>query len=362
MDVLFKTLVATYLISLIARKVETKTKRPAAFFTIITITILVLVAGLRWGIGDTPAYVHLYDLVGPGYSANGAYEPGFVFFFKVLKSISSDPQFMIFMTALITNVFNIWNLRKYCEDNYFELAVFMYIASGYYLVTMNGIRQSLAASVLFATVPLIKRGELKKFLLVVGLMTTVHNSSLIMIPIYFIARTKAWEKTTIRLLGLTVVGVLFFQPLMDIVFKLLGDSKYGDYAEFDEGGANLIRIAVFLVPVILSYIKRKEIKKWDNGDIFVNISIMCAIIMIFSAFNWIFARFTVTLQMYTFVALPYIVKHGFKDSERRLVYFGLVVCYLIFFYYEHGIALNIAYTTHFKFENLFYEGANWFIR
>ena len=41
---------------------------------------------------------------------------------------------------------------------YFEIATFLYVASGYYLVTMNGIRQCLAASILFAATPfLIKR-------------------------------------------------------------------------------------------------------------------------------------------------------------------------------------------------------------
>lgn len=103
-------------------------------------------------------YVHTYNLIGPNYKSGGEYEAGFILILRILKSISEDPQFMIMIISIAVNLCIIFTLWKYSKYYYFEIATFLYVACGYYLVTMNGIRQCLAASILFAATPfLIKR-------------------------------------------------------------------------------------------------------------------------------------------------------------------------------------------------------------
>ena len=63
--------------------------------------ILALVSGLRNNIGDTGAYIHLFKNISPDFEVKG-YEEGFVYFLTFLKEINSDPQFMIFITGVIT--------------------------------------------------------------------------------------------------------------------------------------------------------------------------------------------------------------------------------------------------------------------
>ena len=48
-------------------------------------------------------------------------------------------------------------------------------------------------------------------------------------------------------------------------------------------------------------------EKWKEGNIFVNMSILCGVIMLFSAFNWIFARFGIYFQLYNFVFFSFIL-------------------------------------------------------
>lgn len=358
MKAFYLVLISTFIISLIARIVEDRKKRPNLFFSLIVIVIIALVAGLRWGIGDTGSYVHLYELIGPDYKIfNGGYEPGFILFLMLLKSITEDPQFLILVTSLIINILNIWTIRKYSKDSYFELAVFMYIASGYYLVTMNGMRQCLAVSVMFAATELIIRGKFKRYLLLSLIMSMFHNSALIMIPMYFVVRQEAWSKNIYRLLILFIIGLTFYEPLMQLVFKLLGDSKYAGYSSFNEGGANILRIMVQGVPIFLAYIKRDRLKeKLENGNILVNMCLMNFMIMGLSMFNWIFSRFSLYTQPYTFILLPYIIKNCFLNSkEKRIIYFGFVICFFIFFIYEHTVALNIIYKSNLNFQNLFYK-------
>lgn len=340
MTVFYLTLISVYIFSLVARIIRIKHKRIALIFVGVVILILTLVSGFRSGIGDTYMYEHLYGLITPDYDSNGGYEEGFIFLLKVLKQISEEPIFMLTVTSIIINVCNVVSMYIFTKDGYFEVATFLYVASGYFTVTMNGLRQSLAASIIFlATVFIIKK-KFIPYLITILLMMTIHNSAFVMIPMYFIVNEKAWHKKTNILYGIILGGLLFYDPLM----KLLQGTRYGGYSDFNEGGASPIRIVVFLVPVILAYLKRNIIaEKWKEGNVFVNMTIICGIVMIFSAFNWIFARFTVYFQPYNFIVFSYILKNCFVGKEKRLIYFGLIVCYFMFFYYEQAIALGMNY-------------------
>lgn len=351
MTVFYLTLISVYAFSLVARIIRVKNERVAWIFVGVVILILSLVSGLRSGIGDTYMYEHLYGLITPEYDANGGYEAGFIFLLKVLKQFSSEPVFMLMITSIIINVCNVISMYIFTKNGYFEIAIFLYVASGYFTVTMNGLRQSLVASIIFlATVFIIKKKFIPYFLTIL-LMITIHNSAFVMIPMYFIANEKAWHKKANILYGIMLLGLFFYDPLM----KILEGTRYGGYSDFNEGGASPIRIIVFLVPVILAYLKRDLISaKWRQGDIFVNMTIICGIIMLFSAFNWIFARFTVYFQPYNFIVFSFILKNCFAGKEKRLIYFGLIVCYFMFFYYEQAIALGISYRSKINIEQILF--------
>lgn len=322
---------------------------------IIVCVILVLVSGLRINVGDTEMYIYSYSLIGPGYESNGAYEPGFVLFFKLLKQISSDPQFMLIVTSLIINVCIIFTLWKYSNQYYFEIATFLYIASGYILVTMNGIRQCLAAAIIFACTPILLKGKTKLYIFIIILACMFHSSAFIMIPIYFISRIKPWSKQSILLILATIIAMLLYQPLMGIASAILG-GKIAEYSKSTEGGASLIRIAIYFVPVILSYLKREELSKgWDKINIFTNITLLSSLVMLFSSINWVFARFSLYLEPYTFILLAYMIKNCFKGSERRVIYYFTIICYTLFFFVECPTNLNnIPYKTNFNLIQFLY--------
>lgn len=355
MTVFYLTLVSVYFFSLLARVVRKKNEKYGIFFLVIVILIIVLVSGLRNGIGDTGMYKHLYILIGPDFGYDGGYEAGFILFLKILKSFSHNPQSMIFATALITNVINISVIYSFTKDDYFELATFMYIASGYYTVTMNGIRQSLAAAFILLATYLILKGDFWRYCFSILLLYTIHNSALIMIPVYFVVRQKCWERNAYIIYSITLIGLLMYQPFMKILMIALGDSKYSVYSDFNDGGANPLRIAIFFVPVILAYIKRDLLKKrWEFESVFVNMNIICLIVMLFSAFNWIFARFTIYFQLYNFILLPIMIDRCLDKKEKRVIYFLLIICYFIFFYYDQVITMNIIYTTDYNLKEFLY--------
>lgn len=353
MKVFYATLVLTFILA-VASKIHPKwesNKKPTLLFTILILVVLVSVAGLRRGIGDTGDYKHLYTLIVEGqYIDPDAYEPGFIKFCEILTKISPDPQIMVFSAALITTVLFILTLRKYYS--LFELEVYMYITAGFYLVTMNGIRQSMAAAFVFVATPFIVNKKFILYLILVLFASTFHTSALIMIPVYFIVRQEAWSKKVIYIIIASAIALVFIEPIMQVIFASAEGTKLGGYEESvlggGEGGASIIRTIIASVPVILSYIYKDKIKEmWPNSNIFINMCLINLIIMSFALYNWLFARFNLYFQPYSFILLPYLIKNVFKRKEQGLVYYLFIVFYFIYFYYEHVISMGINYTSDF---------------
>ena len=200
MPILWMNFVVVYFSSLAAR-VFSRPKdlqpyvMPNKIFIFLAMVSLVVIAGLRRNIGDTYFYMHTYSLGKFSWQGINFHDDfGFYIFQLLLHDLSADPQILVFTTALITNVLIVLTLYRY--SRMIELSLFIYIAFGMFTVSMNGIRQSLAAAIVFAATKYLLNGDWKKFMFIVLLAATIHRSALIFIPIYFIVRSKAWTKLT----------------------------------------------------------------------------------------------------------------------------------------------------------------------
>ena len=347
MEILWVNFIAVYISSFFSRYfsrplMEEPYVRPNKLFVFIVIGSLVIVSGLRKNIGDTYFYMHSYSINKFDLGAiDFKGEFGFYFLQSMLHHISNDPQILVFTSALVTNVLIVLVLYKY--SRMIELSLFVFIASGLFTVSMNGIRQSLAAAIIFAATKFILGGQWKKFILIVLLASTIHQSALIFIPIYFIIRRQAWTKVTFILLLLAVVIAFEFNTFSNLLFSALSDTSYGHYSDFQEGGANFLRVAVTGVPLLVAFLGRKRLRElWPKSDYIVNLSLLGFIFMVIATRNWIFARFDIYFQLFNLILISWIIQLFIK-KERNVVYYGLIVCYFIYFFYEQVVTLGIQY-------------------
>lgn len=348
MTVFWMTLAAVFTVSMMASHFgkavyagPTMTVQPNRFLVALVAIILIVVSGLRNDIGDTFFYMHSYATVDFGKDIEFKGDFGFNLYQMVLQKISEDPQLLIFMTALITISLIVWILFKY--SGMFELSMFVFITAGMYTVSMNGIRQFMAAAICFAATKYIENKNWKKYILVILLASTIHQSALILIPIYFIVRCKAWSKLTTFLVLSSVLIVLGFNYFTDALFTALGDSHYGQYSQSTEGGANILRVVVCMVPVALAFLGRKKLQEvLPNSDFIINMSLINALFMLIATQNWIFARFTIYFGLYSLILISWIIK-VFAQREQKFVYYMLLLCYFIYFYFESVISLGLQY-------------------
>lgn len=329
----------SYVLLFLARQLEDRNKGLALTTIGIVIIAFCLISGFRSNIGDTETYMQSYVTLANNPEMEFSQDVGFNTMSLFLTYISPNPQLLILFTAIIIAVCNLVTLARYRKYSYYELQVYLYVTSGYFLTTMNGIRQALSAAILFTFTYLITEGKFILYLIVVLIVSTFHQSALVMIPIYFLARLKPWSKRLMLVSLMVFAFVIAFDTVLPVIFDVFQNTQYGHYEEYfmenNWGGSSLIRTVINYVPIVLAFLLRREIKeKWNESDIFVNMSLFNALVMTVSLKNWIFARFSYYFQPYNFVLLPLIVSVLPKEKERRMLYYLLLICYLIFMLVE----------------------------
>lgn len=318
--------------------------QPNKFAAALAAITLVLVSGLRTNIGDTFLYMH-------GYRVNQLdwekvfqeKDIAFGILQLLLQRLTSDPQLMIFVTALVTNILIVIAMYRYAR--LFEVALYVYITSGAFIVSMNGLRQYLAAAILFVGTKYLLQGKWKPYMCIVLAASLFHQSALIMAPIYFVVRKKAWTKLTMFLIGMALVVVLGYNYFSEMLFTAIADTQYGQYQTFQEGGANILRVFISLVPLIIAFFGREKLRAiFPGADVFVNLAIMSSVLMIIATQNWIFARLTIYFSLYQVVLISWLVKL-FRKKDERVVYIGIALFYFLYFFYENVIILDIRYAS-----------------
>lgn len=348
MTILWINLFAVFLFALAARYFSIQSTtiafsvKPNKLLAIFAALCLIIVSGLRNNIGDTFFYMHSYettDFLLTIYKDQK--DIGFNMFQYLLKLISDDPQLLIFVTSFITLSLIVIGLYKY--SRLFELSLYVFITSGAFIVSMNGIRQYLAAAIVFAATSFILKGNWKMYILVVLFASVFHQSALVMIPLYYMVRKKAWTGTTLLLLSIALLIVFGFNQFSSLLFSALKETQYGEYQNFTEGGANIIRVIVSAAPLIFAYLGREKLRIiFPKIDIIVNLSILGVAIMIISTQNWIFARIAIYFSLYQIILISWVIK-VFREKDQKLIYCLLLIFYLGFFFYENVLTLNIQY-------------------
>lgn len=322
--------------------------KPNKILFILSSLILIVVSGLRSSIGDTGYYLYSYkNLPESLVDIIGSRDSGFDVLSYFLKILFKHSQFIIIVTSTIILSLILISFFKYSSN--VTLSLFLMIVSGTYVSTMNGIRQFLVASILFSVFYLIYEGKKIKYFFIVAILSTIHLSAVIMIPVYFIVRQKPWSKKFYITILISLISMVLFDELFGSLGFIIKDTQYSHYlanvnSEVPEG-ANILRVLVASIPVLLGWYYRKRLYyNVKYYDLYINFSILNLIFMMFATYNWIFARFTMYFGLYNLLLLPAIFRYCFFGKTKILMGYLMIIFYLIYFYFE---TKDIVYASYF---------------
>lgn len=318
------------------------------FFAVLAILPLVIWAGWRGYVGDTPAYMNAFNNMPTEFGNLSSYiagvqkDQGFYFFSALLKCVIGNRVhlYLLIMAALqCLLVFMIY--RKYSIS--YIVSFFLFIASTDYISWIfNGMRQFTAAAITFACLPLIVKKKYVWAIIGVLFASLFHQSALIVLPFIFIVQGKAWNKKTLLFIVASIVAVLFIDRFTNILDTVLADTQYqnvvSDWQSWEDDGTNVLRVLVYSVPAIMSLVGLKYVKHEDDPiiNICINMSIVSAGFYLISMFtSGIFiGRLPIYFSLYSYILLPWLIKNMFEKKSAFLVNVAMVGAYLVFYLYS----------------------------
>lgn len=315
--------------------------------------VIIFFCGLRSGVADTGTYINLFE----GYPSDIAeiewesvtMDKGFYFLTVLYKQVISEHyQGWLFMIALISGIATMYALKKYSYN--FGFSCFLYIATTTFTYLVNGMRQYICISIVFASLGLIIERKFWKFLALILLLSTVHASVLIFIPVYFIVNIRPWSWKMYVVVFAAIIFGLFFEQLFPIFGGMLEETQYAGYINYiseDGVGSNIFRLLIAAVPCALAFIGKKIVESEGNQiiDIAINMSVINFCLYIIATFSsgMVVGRVAAYFDIFNIILLPWLLKHIFTKRSSDIMIGLCVVAYTIFFYLQMELTWGMSY-------------------
>lgn len=311
-------------------------------YAIISMGYIVFWAALRSGFVDTSAYIRWFldkpETVSEAFKvfASDTKDKGFDFIQIIFKSfVSHDFHFWLAFVAIATAVPIVIVYRnRSCDYLY---SIYLFITSTTVIWMFNGIRQFLAAAILFGFGYLIEDRKLIKFLIVLIICVSIHGTAIILLPMYFFVIGEPFNKRMIIFILAVLACTISIAPLLNSMETVLADTAYiqniNQFAEDD--GVHPLRVLFSCIPVFLAFLRRKQIIALNNRyvNMCVNMSTVGAglyfVGMLTSGI--MVGRLPIYFSLYSYVLLPYLFNYVYKDY-KKLLYIIISIVYLTFYY------------------------------
>lgn len=317
------------------------------FFIFMALLVMVLIAGLRYNVGqDYIGYTFYYnERPYLDESIGMELEYGYTILVNFLNELNLKVWSYFMTSAIITYVLLFYSFKNYKHLLY--LGVFFFFTYGLYFFSFNGVRQAVAMSALAVAVMYIQERKIFHFLGIILLGGLMHKSLFLFFPIYYVVdRIKL--PNYFWYLAFFISLILHFIPLslfIDISYisEILSGSQI-DYSGFAEsmnsdevGGVTLgylVRITIGFF--ILSYYNTL-IKINKNYLPYYNLALIG--IVLYNAFSHILmvARLNNYFLFFNIFCLAFII-HYLNCKNQKLIVHSIMVFFLILFGY--GIYAN----------------------
>ena len=198
----------------------------------------------------------------------------------LLSYITGNRYIFIFILTMIIYILLIMSLREYVDNAPFSVIIFMGL---WVFFTFTYLRQVIGCTVVWLSVKYIINRELKKYLLVLFVGYSFHNSALLFLPMYYLPIKKfPREWVAFVMLGALLIGLT---PIPQGLFDLYGevDAERANIAGYSTDAgfrwAYLVEAVFFLYIILMNY---RHISRHKKDIVMLNMALFfCAILLIF---------------------------------------------------------------------------------
>lgn len=328
-------------------------RRYGKLAAVIMVLPIIYWAGTRGDVADTGAYRTGFESTVASFSeiprilSGDGKDKGFSVLNVLLKMFIGNRDVIYFLIIAAVCVLCVtYTYQKYSSS--FAISIFLFVVStDAYQWLFNGMRQFIAAAVLFGCMGLILKKKYVPLIIIILILSTVHASALLMLPCIFIVQGKTWNKKTMFFLIAIIIIILFTDRFTDILEDMLSNTQYDGVTEqfaYDDG-TNLLRVLVYSLPTGLALFCKKRIDALDSPiiNLCVNMSIISMGIYIVSMFTSgiYIGRLPIYFSLYNYILLPWEIDQLFTKRSAVLLKILMVIFYLAYCYYQMSVGFGI---------------------
>lgn len=315
---------------------------------ILLIVVLTLFTGLRTSYNDTWNYIYAYgraaqlgDWAADPENWNIFKNPLFYCFQSLLKAVTDDAQWLIFLSAAFSQICFIQFFKRYSE--HFTFSIFIYFTLGTFVFTLAAIKQVLGMALVTLAFPYLKQKKWVPYYIIVFAAMLVHTYSLAFAALPFF-HSRPWRTFTVLFVAAMVVLMMNFEEAITAFMEQANDlgKTLADYEVFDDHTINLFRLAVYAVPPLISLVFQKWVlhgsSRMDHILIHMSIISLAFMSMGTQAGANMFARMGNYFELGTICILPKMLEKTFDEKSNKLVSAVACVCFFGFFVYANTIA------------------------
>lgn len=258
-----------------------------------------------------------------------------------MRDITTNYHIYFFFPAFLSSFAVVKLCKKYSVSPALSLLVFFSI--GTYVMYIAALKQCFAMFFLLLALPYAIDKKYVRFYLLVFVAVLFHTHAFMfaIVPLLF---GKPWGKVTIAFFGAALFAMATYDATLG-AFMEYAQSMGALVAEievFDNNAINVLRVAVYWVPALLTLVFRKRL--FSNStraeNLFANMSLISAFILMIGlvqAAN-LFARMAAYFEIATAITLPWMIKKLFTKRSAQYVTACAAVLYFIYFLYEFGVS------------------------
>lgn len=293
--------------------------------------IAVLIAGFRDMIGGYDVYIYgeIYES-NLFNKANKIFEPGFVFYYWILKLFNESREWMFLASSVLVLGVHFFVIKKLSPLIYVSL--FIYVAK-FYLMSFVYIRQGLAMALAWLAFLYWQRQRKKWVWILCIAAVFMHKSAIVIIPFFLIANRSF---SLIQIFGAAIVTlVLTLSPFGSFFLETFAENvdnrKLTIYAD-KSGGINLFYLLEGVLIILLVLKSRAKLYVDRKARWILNGLALYGLIILLSLANGTFIRFAWYYFIFVVIGLPYLLLNTFDLKKRKLFKMAIFIYYTAVFF------------------------------
>ena len=241
------------------------------------------------------------SIAAQGLEGAGWSEPGYLLLNWAVSSLGGDYRVFLFVFhLLLTALVFVW-IGRYSASPW--LRVFLFLSLQYFALSMNFLRQSLAAAIVLWAYPFLKSRRFFPAWAIVLLAACFHRTALIMLPLCLLLALPP-TKLHYGLAALAAgAAYVLMDPLISLAVSIV--PKYQHYLteKYWQGNSFLYVLMplgcfLFIIPLL------RQTAKERSSPVLPNSVFYALLLQLFITQHFILERLSIYVSMFSLLALP----------------------------------------------------------